>query len=328
MVAETSSYNSFEYCYLRGFFGIAEETFWLYGVVLITIGTIGLLGNIFIIGVLCRPKMRKSVFYNLLLALACFDSLYISTAVGGDAHLVFGCLLNTTIVVSLLSLLNIIETIFLVGSIYMTVAISMERYLGICHPHLQFSRRSLVFILPVILISFSFNFPMFLDHKFYFVNGKLVGETQNLEYNTEAYNIGASILFLTILPLVALLFLNGSIIVAVQRSSNFQRTQNRSEQNTTNILFCIVIIFLILHIPRVFIAIFYRGSFRMLFSTERLALIMNSSVNFIIYSLVGSNFRTELVEAFRCRKDPAWHTNTSTSGGIEVSSLQEFPRTI
>ena len=312
MVAEISCNTSFQYYLYGRYFGIGMEAFWLNGVFMIIIGTIGLLGNIFIIGVLCRPKMRKGVFYNLLLALACFDSLYIFTAVSGDVYLVFGCPPATTQYWLATSLLDPIEYIFLVGSIYMTVAISIERYLGICHPHLKFTKRSLVFILPVILISFSFILPMLLNAEF------------SVDYN--AY-IWASMFFLTILPLVALLFFNGSIIVAVKRSSNCQRTQNRSEQNTTNILFCIVIIFLILHIPRVLfrsLLSFASGSFRMLLYIERLALIMNSSVNFIIYSLVGSNFRTELVEAFKCRKDPALHTNTNTSGGAEVSSLEEY----
>ena len=249
MVAEASSNTSFPYCIDARDLGIGEEALLLNGVFMIIIGTLGLLGNIFIIGVLCRPKMRKSVFYNLLLALAFFDSLYISTA-GSYLpiyYLVFGCIPYNTPV---LDLLESIQNIFLVGSIYMTVAISMERYLGICHPHLQFTRRSLVFILPVILISFSFTFPRLLYIRFYFVNGKLVQEFQSLDYDTNSYYNWASILFLTILPLVALLFLNGSIIVAVKRSLNFQRTQTRSEHNTTNILFCIVIIFLILHIPQ------------------------------------------------------------------------------
>ena len=185
MVTEISCNTSFQYYLYGRYFGIGMEAFWLNGVFMIIIGTIGLLGNIFIIAVLCRPKMRKSVFYNLLLTLACFDSLYIFTAGSTDVYLVFGCPSNFTPV---LSLLNIIETIFLVGSIYMTVAISLERYLGICHPHLQFTRRSLVFILPVILISFSFTFPMLLDAKSDFL-------LQSSKIDEDAYHNWASMLF-------------------------------------------------------------------------------------------------------------------------------------
>merc|ERR1719312_2481954 len=209
------------------------------------IGTIGLLGNIFIIAVLCRPKMRKSVFYNLLLALACFDILFILSHTSGLAYIEHAFQPNYSVVM----LLDTIKIPCFVGSIYMTVAISWERYLGICHPHSRFSRRSsLVFILPVVLISFAFTFTIFLERKFSFANGKLVSEYFDIY---RAYNIWASLIFLTILPLVALLFLNISIIGAVRRSRNLQRTQNRIEGNSSTILFCIVIIFLILHLPRV-----------------------------------------------------------------------------
>ena len=312
---------------------LSEETFWTYAVIVPIIGTIGLLGNIFIIVVLGRPKMRKSVFYNLLLALACFDTLFILSRASGLAYIELAFQPNCTVVV----LLDTIDRPCFVGSIYMTVAISLERYLGICHPHSRFSRRSsLVFILPVVLISFAYNFPIFLGRKFSFTNGKLVTEYQYLEYfDHDAYNLWASLIFLTILPLVALLFLNVSIIAAVRRSRNLQRTQNRIEGNSSNILFCIVIIFLILHLPRVlYISLSFLDEYgsgllnylEWLIRITRLALIMNSSINFVIYSLVGSNFRTEVFEAFKCRKDPDLHTNTSEGG--EVSSLEEYTRTI
>jgi len=311
----------------------AEETFWTYAhaVIVAIIGTIGLLGNIFIIAVLCRPKMRKSVFYNLLLALACFDTLFILSHTSGLAYIGLAFQPNCLVVI----LLDTINRPCFVGSIYMTVAISWERYLGICHPHSRFSRRSsLVFILPVVLISFAFTFTIFLERKFSFANGKLVSEYFDT-YN--AYNMWASLIFLTILPLVALLFLNVSIIGAVRRSRNLQRTQNRIEGNSSSILFCIVIIFLILHLPRVlYFSLFILNTYGSgleflnyldwLLQVSRMALLMNSSINFVIYSLVGSNFRTEVFEAFKCRKDPDLHTNTSDGG--EVSSLEEYTRTI
>jgi len=172
---------------------------------------------------------------------------------------------------------------------------------------------------------------MFLDGKVSLVNGTLDVEYQDPQYNYYAYDLWASVLILTILPFVALLFLNGSIIAAVRRSTQLHKTQDRSEGNTTNILFCIVIIFIILHLPRVtWKFLYFQGSAARLKnnywiqikSIEILALTINSSVNFIIYSLVGRNFREEFVKVFKCKRAPASDTITSEVG--EELSLEEY----
>ena len=109
-------------------------------------------------------------------------------------------------------------------------------------------------------------------------------------FDASPYNVWASVILLTILPFVALLFLNGSILAAVRRSTHLQKTQERSEGNTTNILFCIVIIFIILHLPRVIWRFLSsQGSMARIKNNywiqivEILALTINSSVNFLIY---------------------------------------------
>jgi len=112
MAAEASNESIFKYCYYGSEIDYGKETFWLNGVLLVIIGTIA---------VLCRSKMRKSVFYNLLLALACFDTLFILTYGGGLAYISLACTPNY----SYWYLLDDISSLFLTGSVYMTVAISL-----------------------------------------------------------------------------------------------------------------------------------------------------------------------------------------------------------
>jgi len=211
----------------------------------------------------------------------------------------------------------------MVGSIYMTVAISMERYLGICHPHLQFSRGALIYVLPVVIISFAFTFSKFLEYRYIFVNGTLESEPKdfrNTNHYRSAYRLWASVVFKTIIPLVSLLFLNGSIIAVIKGTTHPQRAQERREGNSTKILFCIVLFFLILHVPRVTKKyVLFSGKvdqtlYHWATPISGLALILNSSVNFVIYSMVGRKFRDEFVQVFKFKKDPAFNTSSSGCG--------------
>ena len=233
---------------------LGKEMFWIEKTYLFIFGTIGLLGsllNIFTIAVLFRSKMRKRVFYNLLLALAFFDTLFI-LPFSLNAYMSSACLPEYG--VGVFDWLYPVRELSLVGSIYMTVAISMERYLGICHPHLTYSRGALVFILPVIFISFAFIFPKLLELKPEWSSERgifIMGYTEfyagfEMSY-IYGYHIWTEIIIKTIIPLVFLLFLNGSIIITIKRRSHVQRPQG----NSTKILFCVVLVFMISHAPRV-----------------------------------------------------------------------------
>ena len=115
--------------------GYEKEFFRISGVALVIVGSVGLLGNFLSFLVLSRNQFRKKVFYNLLIILATFDSLFIISYGIKVGYQSMACRENYSYEVGHITypVLNL----GLSGSIYSTVAISFERCLSVCYPDMK-----------------------------------------------------------------------------------------------------------------------------------------------------------------------------------------------
>ena len=116
-----------------------------------------------------------------------------------------------------------------------------------------------------------------------------------------------------LLPVVVLVLLNGSILNAIYHpdKSNYDiKTVNKNSYAlATKILLSIIVIFMICHAPCIVYKILwyfgcmdctetedsnFRKKWFFITPIKKLFLVTNSSINFIVYCIVGAKFRKEL----------------------------------
>jgi len=256
------------------------------GLLVSIIGCLGLIGNLIAVIVLARPKIQDC-FHQLLLALACFDILYITF--GGLNYTFKAFEANNEAFTLALPIIFPFTNITMNATIFMTTAISIERFLGICYPlHLPpHNRKSWFYILPVLLLSFMLNIPKFLEGeiRWYPENDSFQGDDLNQTSSdyVEEEEVSVSVpayrptelrkdsnyikfyktyfrLFSTaVIPFLALIFINLRIIVDLSHLKPKRFGSQRKlwkEMNMFLVLLCIVVIFICCHVPRVIIDIF------------------------------------------------------------------------
>ena len=322
---------------------IVDPRFYCEGVSISILGILGIFGNLLALVVLSRPKLRD-IFHQLLFAVASFDLMYI--IVGGVNYTFKAFEANSDVYVYLYPhIIHPFTHIAATGVIFMTVAITIERYLGLCHPFLPpTSRKAWYYVLPVVIISVAMNIPKFLEIEHNWENYtdpetnttvELITYRQTRLRHQETYFIGYRMwtrLFSDgIIPVMILLYLNTRIIIALISATKVQRfnsaRRQRKEINLTIILLCIVFIFFCCHAARIILDIYEFLNIEKVLECKKLARcarqhylylpnkfffflpkishmmqILNSSTNFIVYCLVGQNFRRELCRTLGIRR--------------------------
>lgn len=163
-------------------------------VLMIIVGVFGLIGNTMSIIMFSRLKKKQLKFHRLMILLGIFDTAYILLnimvfVVPGISEEYkkqgYHYLFAPTVMP--------ITQIALTGSVYCTIAISIERYLTVCHPFYTASKNwsAKRYIFPIVLFSVIYNLPRFFELRWILrgesqiINGKEVISYERTFYDIE-----------------------------------------------------------------------------------------------------------------------------------------------
>ncbi|XP_063867233.1 FMRFamide receptor-like isoform X2 [Scylla paramamosain] len=294
--------------------------FVVYGVLLTSVGLLGLAGNFISITILSRPKMQSSI-NCCLIGLTSFDMIVTTTSI-----LMFGlpeiCEYTQTMEWYSQGIYQLITPIIFplaliaqTGSVYLTVTVTLERYIAVCRPLrarvLCTYGRAKIYVMSVAFLSILYNLPRFWEvtTKECFTDDektlRIVIPTQ-LRLNSfyiEFYIMWLYLFVMYLVPFLCLMIFNFFIYREV-RAANHERQQlsrlQRKEIGLAVMLLVVVSVFFLCNVLAFIINILELMAIVVeeLTMTSNLLVTINSSVNFIIYCIFGQKFRKLLLQMF------------------------------
>ena len=218
------------------------------------------------------------------------------------------------------------------GTIYLTVLVTVNRYISVCRPYeasnlcsVYHARRHVVLVATFSII---YNLPRFFEYTVVYI----VHPNNRTELRPEISKMGDNIIYqivygnalyflvMFLIPLISLICLNYKLIKALRKTkkkraqliSSNADNHNRSEDDITLVLIVVVIVFVISQTP----ALITQSLFSFLKDKKRicpnaffyyerisdLMVVANSSMNFIIYCFCSTKFRQILINLC-CKKN-------------------------
>ena len=229
---------------------------WLEGVGILLVGTIGVVFNVIAISVLQTKEMVVIRFNNLVVCLAIADTIFLLTSIFYHIGHAFGfqielSYLHQSMFTSLVYPWRAISMCF---STYITIALALDRYHAVTNPSryrasLRSATHPLVKVLhctlPILCLSILFNVSRFFD---LCIKEHLDGEVGNSTSQTtiQSYHIAetplrknekyvfwyvnvANFLVTGLVPLALLVYLNGQLIL--KRNTFIQRQKKRKKSS-------------------------------------------------------------------------------------------------
>jgi len=298
------------------------------------VATFGTLGNLASISVLRNNSLdMKETFREILIMLTVFDTIFVLSATTSFSLPVISPNWKAFYHPFLLPWLLPIMQISLNGSIWSTVFVAVERFISVVHPRVWISSfSSIIYIIPTILLSIIWNIPRFNELFTCIRRDNMTIQASQISINStfEDYSICstpmrtnpryirdyillANFFMMAFLPFLILTITNALLYRTISSISNLNKkttSRQKRDQSIAMILVGIVIVFgfcnifrIIINLYEVFHLAVYGGVAKnwpkwcsILSNFSHLFLVLNSSVNIIIYGWKDNKFREVLLQ--------------------------------
>ncbi len=331
------------------------------GVLLCAVAVAGIASNSLGAYVLCaRRDLRANLFNRLLVALVTADSAFLALSINNSFRRAFQ--MTSDLQTYLFPFAHSATHVVLSLSIYLTVALAVQRTVALrsaaaatfgAHSSSQW-KQFLAYFLPALVLAVAVNLPVFFAIEIAHAgDGTPYLSVTNFRKSTGYviyYNNWFRIIFVRTLPLLAVVACSVKVFLdvrAIRRSSEGTANEGRQGRETSFavVLLAIVVVFVVCHFPGAALNMYeainvessrlcgeagqraFPSAFFVVIALNHFLLVVNSSANMLLYTVLNKRFRRHLAE-FVCRNRETWTMDDDSSGGdrrdhVEMTTL--FP---
>ncbi|MEQ2182148.1 hypothetical protein GOODEAATRI_019256 [Goodea atripinnis] len=290
-----------------------------------------LLANILTVVILSQLVLRRQKSsYNYLLALAAADILVLLLIVFVD-FILEDFILASFLPPSINSAVQVLEFSSIHTSIWITVPLTIDRYIAVCHPlryhTVSYPARTRKVIFAVYIGCLLSAAPYYWWPEFWHSlpgvgntdEGGGGGGDRSRRTVAEHVLVWAHCATIYLLPCTVFFSLNTGIVRKLRKRRNCFRLRGYSTGKTTAILLAITSVFAVLWAPRTVLILYHFYSpppasqstgrlLHVLTDVANMLALLNTGVNFFLYCFISKRFRAMAANVLRalvhCRKQP------------------------